>query len=241
MADEASAEQRDAAGFGQDVGDVGERPDLRRPVVDRVARRQRIFDAEVVAEIAARQEVAEIAGRALDHRARLEPAEAAAVDPDLAAVVQKARLGLEIDDAGGAVAVLRRQRAGDQLDRARDARIEGGAEAADAFGDDDAVEPILQVGVLVADVDHAIAVLDHARGLEQRLVEREVGAARLLLERFLVERILARAERRRDRIAGDVEPAAGDHDVARVPPPPAQRRCPKHLSAPLSGGAARLR
>ena len=38
--------------------------------------------------------------------------------------------------------------------------------------------------MLIADVDDAIAVLDHAGRLEQRLVQREVGTARLLLQGF---------------------------------------------------------
>ena len=138
MADEAAAEHRNAAGVRKDVGDIGERPKLRRSVVDRVPRRLRIFDPEFVAEVAARDEVTEVSARSLDHRAGLEPAEAPAVDADLAAVAEQARLGLEVDHAGGAVAVLRRQRAGDELDRARDPRVEGRAETADAFRNDDA-------------------------------------------------------------------------------------------------------
>src|SRR4051812_20678111 len=120
MADEAAAEHGDAAAVRKDVGNVGERPELRRPVVDSVARRQRIFDAEIVAKIARGGEVAEIAARALDHRAGLEPAEAAAVDADFAAVFEQSRLSLEIDDSGGAIAVLRGEGSGDELDRARD-------------------------------------------------------------------------------------------------------------------------
>ena len=72
-----------------------------------------------------------------------------------------------------------------------------------------------EVRVFVAHMDDAVAVLSDAGRLEQRLVEREVGAAGLLFQRFLVERILAGTERRRDRIARDVEAATGDHDVAR--------------------------
>src|SRR5882757_7034906 len=116
MADKASAEHRDAASIREDVGDVCERPELRRPVVDRMARRQRILDPEIVAKIACRGEVAEIAARALDHCARLEPTEATTVDADLAAVFEQSRQRFEIDDAGSAIAILRRKSAGDQLD-----------------------------------------------------------------------------------------------------------------------------
>src|SRR5207248_5434817 len=116
-------------------------------------------------------------------------------------IVQQARLGLEIDDARSAVSVLRRQSAGDELDRACDPGVEGRAETADALGYDDAVQAVLKVRMLVADVDDAVAVLDDSGGLEQRLVEREVRAAGLLFQRLLVERVLARAERRSDRIA----------------------------------------
>ena len=54
MADEASGEHRDAAGRGEDVGDVSEWTDLRRPVMDGVARRQRVLDPDVITKIAAR-------------------------------------------------------------------------------------------------------------------------------------------------------------------------------------------
>ncbi len=68
--------------------------------------------------------------------------------------------------------------------------------------------------MLVADVNDAVAVLNDAGRLKQRLVERQVRPAGLLFQRLAVEGVLARAERRRDRIAGDVEATAGDDDAA---------------------------
>src|SRR5689334_8349700 len=67
--------------------------------------------------------------------------------------------------------------------------------------------------MLVADVDRAVAVLCDARRLQQRLVERQVRTAGLLVERLAIERVLARAERRGDRVASDVQTAACDHNL----------------------------
>src|SRR5947209_5939604 len=98
VSDEAPAEQRDAAGIREDVGDVAERAELCRAVVDRVARRKRVLDSEIVAQKAARQEVVDIAARALDHHARFDSTEAAAVDAGLALVVKHSVMRLEVDD-----------------------------------------------------------------------------------------------------------------------------------------------
>ena len=61
-------------------------------------------------------------------------------------------------------AELRRQRAGDQREAAGEAGVEDVTEAGNAVGKDDAVDPVLHVGVLIAHVDVAIhgAILRNA-------------------------------------------------------------------------------
>jgi hypothetical protein len=88
-------------------------------------------------------------------------------------------------------AILRRQRAGQKIEAADDAGVENLSERADAVGKHDAVDAILHVGVLVADVKFAAGgrVLRHAGRLQQRLVERGVGALRQRLERLLADLI----------------------------------------------------
>ena len=60
--------------------------------------------------------------------------------------------------------------------------IQGLAEHRNAFGQDDAVEPVLQAVMLAANMQLAEAILRHARRLQDHLVERGVVAARLIVE-----------------------------------------------------------
>lgn len=184
VTDEASREERDPAVLRDDVGHISE--------------------GSILCEVAA---------GTFDHCARLEPAETSAISADFRAILEQARLRLEVDDTGRAITILRGERAGDQLDGRGDPGVEGGAEATDALGDDDAVEAILEVGVFVANVDRAIAVLGDSRGLKQRFVELKVRSAWLLLERLAVERVLAGSQRRSDGVAGDVQTPSCDDDV----------------------------
>ena len=61
-------------------------------------------------------------------------------------------------------------------------RIERLAEHRNAFGQDDAVEAVLQAVVLAADVQLAEGILRHAGRLQDHLVEQRVLAARLGLD-----------------------------------------------------------
>ena len=100
----------------------------------------------------------------------------------IAAIVEHAGLGLDVDDAGGAVAIFGRQRAGDQAHRFRQPRIQGLAEHRNAFGQDDAVEAVLQAVMLAADMQLAEGFLRHARRLQDHRIERGIVAARLILD-----------------------------------------------------------
>ena len=54
----------------------------------------------------------------------------------------------------------------------RQARIEGLAEHRNAFGQDDAVEAVLQAVMLAADMQLAEGILRHARRLQDHRIER---------------------------------------------------------------------
>ncbi len=61
-----------------------------------------------------------------------------------------------------------------------------------------------------------VTVLRHTGRLEQRFIESDVRAIRLLVERLAVECVLAGTERRSDGVSRDVQVAASD-DVAVCP------------------------
>ena len=61
FADRGAAEERNAAGLAEDVRHIPECPVLLGAVVNRAARRQRVFDAEIVLQITARGEVIYVA------------------------------------------------------------------------------------------------------------------------------------------------------------------------------------
>ncbi len=65
-----------------------------------------------------------------------------------------------------------------RLNRGDEPRVQGLAEDADAFRQDDAVEPILQAVVLAANVELAERILRHFGRLHDDLVEQGVVAAR---------------------------------------------------------------
>src|SRR5437764_13476124 len=96
-----------------DPGDVGEAATLVGAVVDRVIIADRVLDADAVVQVFAGDEIIDLADPAAPFEARLQPFVRAAIHRDRAARHEAAGLGLDVDDAGGAEAVLRRQCAGD--------------------------------------------------------------------------------------------------------------------------------
>ena len=84
------------------------------------------------------------------------------------------------------------------------------------LGHDHPVQAILQIAMLVADMDLAVAVLGHAGRLEKDLGQVAIGAAGLVVERGAVEMDVAGAERRLDRVPRAVELARRDDDFIRV-------------------------
>ncbi|MBW8760357.1 MAG: hypothetical protein JF586_22435 [Burkholderiales bacterium] len=173
----------------EDVLDVAEGMVLVRVIVQRIRAAVRRLHAEVARKRISRDEVVHVARAARVVDAGLDGAVAAAVDRDGPAGLDRVGLRLDVDDAGRAQAVLRRQGAGDQRHRLDQARIQRLAEDADALGKDDAVEAVLQAGMLAADMELAEGILHHLGRLQQHLVQRHVVAARHGVDGLRVERV----------------------------------------------------
>ena len=120
-------------------------------------------------------------------------------------VAVRAAFGRDFDHARSAVAVLCRQRAGQQLHALDDVRVERLAEAFDALGNDHAVDAVLHVAVIAADVQLAVRVLHYAGRLQQDLVERRRIAERQAFDRLGVDHVLARADAGRQLVTRTVE------------------------------------
>ena len=154
--DERAQDRADLARRVEQVFKVAEAVPLLGRVVDRVVWR-RLRDADVVLDVVAGEIVVEAPERAPVLRARLDPGVAAAVHADIPARPKSPALGLDVHDAGGAQAELGGQRAGDKLDRIGEAGAQAAAlaEQAHPIGQGDAVDAVLHVAVLVANVEHA--------------------------------------------------------------------------------------
>ena len=160
---------------------VAEEVALVGAVVDCIGAVGRVFDAEIAREAATSDKIFSVAAASAVVEARRQSAETAPIDADIAALLQRiAAFGLDVDDAGGAQAELCRQRAGDQRERADETRVEHVAETGNPVRQDDAVDPVLDVGVLVAHVNVAVhgAVGRNAGRLQQHRVDRRVRALR---------------------------------------------------------------
>ena len=182
--------------------------ELAGVIMDRGLLGGRAFEALIVGEVAGREEDVELAKAVVEGARGREGVVAARLNADIAAGLIGAGARFHIDDAGGAVAVLRRERAGDHLDALGDAGVDQRAKAGKAVGHGDAVEAILDIAVFVADVDRAVAiiVLRDARRLQQHRLHGAVGAAGLDVEGGAVELVIVGADRGLDRIARLVEP-----------------------------------
>jgi hypothetical protein len=204
--------ERHAAVGVEDVLEIAEAVILRRAVVDGRGAPVGGLDADAVVQVIAGDEIVEVPGIAAVIDAGLDRVVAAAVDRHFAARLKLAAFGLHIDHGAGDETVFGGQRAGDELHRRREARIERLAEDADTFGDDDAVETVLQRIVLAADVELPETVLRDAGRLQDHLVEQVVLAAGRVLDILLRERIGRSARLRLDGVARRVEPLGGDDD-----------------------------
>ena len=189
----AAEDQAEAARLVDDVLQVTEAVELLREVVNRVILAVGAFDADAVFEEVAGEVIAEPAGGALEFARGTVGVVAAAVDADLVALVERAALGVHVHDAGGAEAVLRGERAGQDLEAVHEAGVEFLAEAGDALGQQHVVDAVLEVGVLAADVELAVGVLGEAGRAQEGLVERGVRALGLIGDLVFGEAVGRRA------------------------------------------------
>ena len=103
----------------------------------------------------------------------------AAVNADLAAIVENIGAGRDVDQPHRPQAIFGRERADHQAEAADPAGVENAAEAGRAVGQHHAIDAELQIGVIVADVEEAAGggVLRDAGELQQDLLDRRVVAA----------------------------------------------------------------
>ena len=208
---------------------IGEAFLLLREVMDRAVGRGRILDAFLGLQVTPDEEVLDAweairtgqsagsrsrscrrtgaAERAAVLDRRRERSLTTAVKADLTAVVENVGAGRDIDQADGSQAVFGRERAHDQGDAADPAGVENAAEAGQAVGQHHAIDAILHVGMIVADVKEPACggVLRHPRGLQQDFLHRLVVAAGKRIDRRVGDDIGGRADGRVEIAAALIE------------------------------------
>src|SRR5258707_14295573 len=110
-------------------------------------RRGRTFYSQFFLEKAPGREILGLSDRAAIFETWRDRAVAAAIDADTAGVVESVRLGLDVQHTGRGLAILRRQRPGQQRQAADDAGVEDLRESADALGQHDAVVAFMQIAM----------------------------------------------------------------------------------------------
>ena len=170
--------------------------------MDRLAAGSGVLDARIVFHVVGSKKIAPAIIAAPDRSIRIERAERATGDAHTAAVAKcTAALGGDVDHRRRTQPVLGRQCAVEQFHALDRACIQALAEAADGFGNDHAIDAVLQVGVIAAHMQAAVRILHHAGRLQQHLVHRRGRAERQLADRLLIDHVLAAAGFRRQRIA----------------------------------------
>ena len=88
---------------------------------------------------------------------------------------------------------------GDEIDAVDESAVDRLAEAADALRKLNAIDTILHIGVLAADMQRAggFGVLGNARQAQKDFVHRRVLAGAILGDQFLIQRVNRRADLRR--------------------------------------------
>src|SRR5215831_10230478 len=168
----------------QQRGGIAERSALQGLVVDCIDGGYRIFKAQIGEEAATREEVfrAPACPAVLD--AGRQCRAVAAIDADRATRVLRTAARLNVDEPTGTQTVLCRKSAGDERQAADKTGLKQLSEARYAVRDDDAVDPVLEVGVLIADMQAAAGggIHRHAWRLQEHLVERRVRPLRQRLD-----------------------------------------------------------
>ncbi len=173
--------QAEPSVFVEVVREVSKAVGLFGLIVDRIRVGGRCFDAQVVLEQRAGDVIREVARHATQIAIDLLRVVAAAHDAEMAALVEGTAFAVDGHDARRAIAVLGRERAGNQADLVGEAHLQRLSEAADGFRDDDVVDPVLKVAVVAANVQRSVGVLHDAGRLQEHLVQRRVVARRQIL------------------------------------------------------------
>ena len=120
----------------------------------------------------------------------------AAVNADLAAIVENIGAGRDVDQPDRPQAIFGRERADHQAETADPAGVENAAEAGRAVRQHHAVDAELQIGVVVADVEEAAGrrILRDAGELQQDALDRCVVAAWKRIDCFMGESGRRRAD-----------------------------------------------
>src|SRR5271165_3652076 len=95
----------------------------------------------------------------------------ATVKGNLIAIELSTRPGGDVNDAGGAVAKLGRQGSGDQGDRIDQVGINFLTETVEALRQRNAIEAVLHVAVITANMDLSEFLLHHSRRVQDHLLK----------------------------------------------------------------------
>ena len=129
---------------------------------------------QVIMQPGGGDKIIQIGGGAAKRRGRVEGVIAAAIDGNLVAIQLRPRLGGDVKDSGGAVAKLGREGAGDQRHRIDEMRINFLPEPIESFRQQNAVEAVLRIAMVAADMHFSELVLHHPRRVQQDLLKRGV-------------------------------------------------------------------
>ncbi|MCY1170076.1 hypothetical protein D9M73_101350 [compost metagenome] len=204
-----AAHERHAIILVQRVVDIDEALILVGLIMQRGAATIDRLDPDIAVLVAAGDEIIGFARGAAIIEARLDRVVGATIKRHFAAIFE-AILGGDVDNARRAQPILRGQCAGAQIEPFDQPRAQRLPEYGDAFGQDRAVDAILQVVMVVAHVKLAAAILHHARQLQQDLVELLIVPAGQSADRFAGDGVGRRTEAGLDRRARGIQPPRHD-------------------------------
>ncbi len=135
----------------------------------------------------------------------------AAVKGNFIAIELRTRLGGNVNNSGRAVAKLGRQSSGDQRDGIDQVRINFLPETIETLRQQNAVEAILHVAVIAANMHFPEFILHHARRLQQHLLKRGVLTLTHRLNLVRADFVGDRSQAGRDLLARRVQIASNNY------------------------------
>lgn len=165
----------------------------------------RVVDAEVIVHVGGNDKVLQLPAGSTQLQGRFQGIVAAPIERNFAAVELGARLRGDVDDARGAVAELGRQRARQDAHRLDHPGIDFLAKTVESFRQEDAVDAVLDIAVVAADVHFPKFLLDHAGRLQQHLLKGGVFALTHQLNLGRIDRIGDGAQAGSYFLAGGIE------------------------------------